>query len=103
MIGDGGETHTESDATAERTPSAFVYELGGDETPSEGVVVAVSAVANRTPTSLEPLYRSVDTDALDRLFDRRAGNADPRTLDLTFEYEGYTVNVTGDAEIRIGE
>ena len=66
-------------------------------------MVAVAAVANREPTSLEPLYRSIDTDALDTLFDRPVADPNPRTLDLTFEYEGYTVAVTGDAEIRIRE
>lgn len=104
MIGDpcdSGEADTRRDPTNGNRRPQFVYELDAGESPSEGVVLAVSAVANRPPTSLEPLYRSVDTDALDRLFDRRG--ADVPTIDLVFEYEGYAVMVSGADEIRVCE
>ena len=104
MIGDSpdsGETHPWCDETEGNRHPQFVYELDAGESPSEGVVLAVSAVANRPPTSLEPLYRSVDPDALDRLFDRHG--MDATTIDLAFEYEGYAVTVSGTDEIRVCE
>lgn len=104
MIGDpcdSGGANTRCDPTNGNRRPELVYELDPDESPSEGVVLAVSAVANRPPTTLEPLYRSVDTDALDRLFDRRG--ADAPTIDLVFEYEGYAVTVRGGDVIRVGE
>jgi len=39
------------------------------ETPTEGVVEAVSRATDADPTILDPLFERVDPDALDRLFD----------------------------------
>ncbi|MFC6862679.1 HalOD1 output domain-containing protein [Halomicroarcula sp. GCM10025817] len=53
------------------------YEVGSDESVSTAVVRAVSAVDGRKPSSLPPLTRVLDPDALDALFDSHA-NGEPR-------------------------
>jgi len=54
------------------------YEVGSDESVSTAVVRAVSAVDGRKPSSLPPLTRVLDPDALDALFDSHA-TGEPRT------------------------
>lgn len=69
-----------------------------DENPSAVVVELVAEVTGRAPTDLEPLQQSVDTDALNALFD----SAEASQLDVTFTYEGLDVHVsdTGFVEVR---
>ncbi len=62
------------------------------------IVEAVAQVKDVDPLSLAPLRDSVDTDALDRLFDSQN-----QGLQVTFEYEGYTVTVQGDRQIDLAE
>jgi len=54
------------------------YEIGSTESVSTAVVRAVSAVDGREPSSLPPLARVLDPDALDALFDSHADGR-PRT------------------------
>jgi hypothetical protein len=54
-------------------------------TPSQAVVEAIAIATNREPTDLEPLYDSVDPDALDGLFE---GPAVPADLTLSFTHAG---------------
>lgn len=101
MSDEGGDDPPGVRTADDHDGSAFVYELDDQETVSEGVVVAVSAIANRSPTELTPLYRTLDTDALDQLTGRHARTQASRAVQLTFEYEGYTVTVHGDHEIQV--
>ncbi|WP_435346341.1 HalOD1 output domain-containing protein [Haloarchaeobius sp. HRN-SO-5] len=65
---------------------------------SSEVVEAVAQAKGVDPLSLDPIIDSVDPDALNRLFDSQN-----RGLQLTFEYEGYTVTVEGDRQIDLTE
>jgi hypothetical protein len=51
------------------------YDIGRDESVSQAVVRAVSAVEGRKPDSLPPLANVLNTDALDALFDARPDGA----------------------------
>jgi hypothetical protein len=55
------------------------------------VVTALSDVMDVDPTTLEPLQKTIDTDALDGLV--RAQHARDRDIHLTFSLEDYTVTV----------
>jgi hypothetical protein len=62
---------------------------------SRAVVEAVAARDGIDPVDVEtPLYEVVDPDALDALFDGRAG-------EVTFEYSGYRVTVTESGEVTL--
>lgn len=61
--------------------------------PSTAVVEAIANAEDCDPADLPPLYGSIDTDALDSLLEGSQG------VDISFEHEGYTVNVLGNAEI----
>lgn len=61
--------------------------------PSTAVVETVAIAADREPTVLEPLYETLDPDALDALM--RSGGTDSTDGDatVTFALDGYQVTV----------
>ncbi len=67
-----------------------------DTAPSQAVVRAVSAVTDAEPTSLEPLYETVDPEALDQLL--RSGDAG---MELTVRYLDYHVTLSGDGTVAV--
>lgn len=70
---------------------------------SVAIVEAVAEAEGVQPAELTPpLYDVVDTDALDRLF---APNSQRQLTEGTtrFTYNGYTVTVEADGEIRVEE
>lgn len=66
------------------------------------VVEAIAEAEDCDPTDLEALYRAVDTDALDALFD----DGTPGHLrdgQLSFVYSGYEVTISSDGAVDLGE
>lgn len=65
------------------------------------IVLMVAIVSDRRSVELEPLGRRVDTDQLDMLFSPGfLPNADT-SVSVTFDYEGYTVDVEPDGTVRL--
>ncbi|MFC3958650.1 HalOD1 output domain-containing protein [Halovivax cerinus] len=87
------ETNTEQTVT---DSDSFTYQRSGTETPTEGVLEAVSTALDRPilpgegTDPLPPMYDAIDPDALDTIFD---GSSRPI---LTFEYAGCTITVEQD-------
>lgn len=79
-------TATDSDAAARSS--------WGDERASDAVVRAIADAREADPMDVEPLYGSIDLDALDRLF----GTLDVPTGQFTFEAAGCRVTVRADGE-----
>ena len=84
-----------------------VYEIEPSETVSDAVIRAVSAVTGDTPgppdsvdevkrSRLDPLYTTIDPDALNDLF--RGKDAIGA---LTFSYAGCRVRVYGDGRVAV--
>ncbi len=75
----------------------YTHHLSDAETPTEGVLEAVSAASGRPvvpdgPTApLPPLYAAIDPDALDALFESVDGTRPGPTI--SFEYFGCEVTV----------
>lgn len=66
-----------------------------DGAVSTAIVDVVAAVENVPARRLEPLYDTVDPDALDALV------ADETPVEVSFEYEGHTVVVHGDGRLEL--
>lgn len=64
--------------------------------PSMAVTETVADAAGREPTTIAPLYRYVDPDALDQLVRSSAPGVQQGTATVAFEFEEYHVTVTGD-------
>ena len=63
---------------------------------AEAVVYAVADAAAADPLSIEPLYESIDPDALSALV--RSGSDD---LVVSFSHHGVPVDVFGDGTVRV--
>ncbi|WP_435175994.1 HalOD1 output domain-containing protein [Halorussus sp. AFM4] len=88
-----------------RTGDAYYYRAADDESLSAAVVRAVAAVSDRSSAgdpreALDPLYDSVDPDALDALF-RHAD--DSQTGAVEFAYCGYEVTVDSTGLVTVTE
>ena len=77
------------------------YDPDGDLSPTGAVVRAIEAVSDSAPTELRPLHETIDADALDRLFDGRAGESNESGTVLCFSLEGWNVFVRDDGRIRV--
>ncbi|WP_084186223.1 HalOD1 output domain-containing protein [Haladaptatus litoreus] len=88
----------------------FSYQRQPNETPTEAVLSAVSAVSNRKiiPTAtgdgdldaLEPLYDAINPDALDALVGSiEDGSGSDGSV--TFDYSGHEVTVKSSGEILV--
>lgn len=80
------------------------FEWGSDRTLSEAVVDAVATAAGVDPLQLDPLYESVDPDALDTIFMPEASGR-PREGDasVAFSVCGYEVIVKSYGRILVYE
>ena len=67
---------------------------------SETVVTAVAEAKGVDVLDLDPLYDTVDPDALDRLFDS-SGASTPASMELSFSMAGCQVLVRGDGEVVV--
>ena len=74
------------------TPST-VERSAENETLTETIVIAVSDATGVDPLDLDPLYDSVDPDALDRAFEAAEAGEAATTDRLTFAYAGGEVTV----------
>lgn len=61
--------------------------------PSTAVVETVAIAADREPTALEPLYDTVDPDALDTLFSSMGTKTTDGDATVRFALDGYEVTV----------
>lgn len=81
------------------------HDWESDERLTTTVVHAVAIVTNTPPTEFDPLFESINPDALNHLFNRRGGDAQQDTSWVSFRYNGCTVqvSVTGTIEITPDE
>ncbi|WP_166035422.1 HalOD1 output domain-containing protein [Halorussus pelagicus] len=86
-----------------RPGTILTHELEGDQTPSEGIVAAVSSASNTDPAALKPLATTIDPDAIDALFSDHYDGT-PRGVGLVkFGYAGYEVVVNGNGCVSVLE
>lgn len=95
---------TISDAAESANDPDGVYQQRDGETPTEAVVRAVSSVVGSPETELDPIYETIDPDALDALFD---GGWCATSHDgggyVVFDYEGHRVCVERDGTVVVHE
>ncbi|WP_225336150.1 HalOD1 output domain-containing protein [Halomicrobium urmianum] len=84
-------------------PELQVYRVNLDaieyRSISVAVVRSVAVLEDTSPTALQPLQKSIDPDALDDLL--RQTDEDTRECRIHFRYQGYSIRVIADSEIRL--
>ena len=76
------------------------YGAEEDRSPAAAVIEAIAAAANVDPVDLPPLFESIDSDALNQLFETRSERQESKAL-LSFQFETWNVFVRSDGRIRI--
>jgi len=76
--------------------------MNDSESVTEAVASALHSVSGRSERELQPLYGTIDPDALDSLFARK-GDGTPRGTDgyVAFEYGPYRVRVESDGVVAV--
>ena len=69
--------------------------------PPIAVIETVAVALDRTEIALEPLYESVDPDALDALLQSQGSSATPDDLSVTFTVADRQVTVHGSGEVVV--
>ena len=90
---------TESVGGADGTVRAQ-YEWGSTPPPI-AVIETIAVALDRKETALEPLYESVDPDALDALLQAKDSSATPSELTVTFTVADRQVTVHGSGEVVV--
>lgn len=91
-----------TDQSIEYDDQSEVYRIDhrwdGEGSVATALATAVADIRGRDPLDLEPLYESVDLDAVDALL---AGSGGASDAIVTFRYEGFRVIVRGDGTIEL--
>ncbi|WP_255171181.1 HalOD1 output domain-containing protein [Natrononativus amylolyticus] len=69
------------------------------ETPSTAVALTVAEVIDTEPENLPPLYKTINTDALDSLF--KPVDETSHEVHVVFRYEGHIVEVRSAEEMTV--
>lgn len=73
-----------------------------DNSATHAVAQAVADAKGVSPIDLNPpLYTAVDTDALDQFVNSLSEK--PAAVQITFEYGGFDVTVSGDGSVSLAE
>lgn len=70
-------------------------------TPSEAIIMALAEAENVAPTELDPLYDTIDLDALDRLFTTRDGKAEIPPRMCRFAVNNWNIFIHSDGSVVI--
>ncbi|NHN58439.1 MULTISPECIES: HalOD1 output domain-containing protein [Halorussus] len=96
---------SEHDTGVTFDPDTDTYRLHhdwrGDESVSAAVVRGVAAVTNTAPTELDPLFETLDPDALDQLYRSTARGPGRGDCWVSFCYNDCAVTVAATGEIAI--
>jgi len=93
-----GEIRIQNSEGAGRSEFECVFDV--DESPSHGVVRAISAVKGVEPTDVDPLYDSIDPNALNAIFGGTTG-ARESDIRVSFRVDDLEIEVSEDRRVTV--
>lgn len=97
-------TENDQRPAVERTEAGTEQvDWSNDVSPSTVVVEAVARTLDCSPTDLESLDKTVDTDALDALFAPRHDGTQRGSGSISFSYSDRDVTVFSDGRVVVGQ
>ena len=97
------ESPSGSDSIA-YAPDEGVYRTSFDSAdvdPSLAVVDVLAAISDSEPATLEPLYNSIDPDALDQLFESHDAAARTSDFSVQFAHAGHEIALSSDGTVEV--
>lgn len=70
--------------------------------PSTAVIRTVAIASDREPTSLEPLYKTINPDALDALLSSSDIHSTDENITVSFVFAGHDVIAENDGTVVVG-
>ncbi|WP_436346736.1 HalOD1 output domain-containing protein [Natronorubrum sp. FCH18a] len=77
------------------------YDSDSDTSPAVAVIRAIAVVTDTKPGDLAPLYETIDTEALNELFEHHSNAPHSGEQVLAFTADGWNVFVRDDGQIRV--
>lgn len=97
MPGSLQETDTLMGATETRQPGAEEF----SKPITQRVIETVTETIDTDPAKLDPLYETIDPDALEQVFRGSERGEGDRNARITFAYAGCEVTVYGNSEVEV--
>lgn len=94
-------THPDELANGEHRTRRTQFDPASGRSLSTDVAESVAAVLDTDPANVAPLYETVDSTALDRLFDSTSADTDRGPITVSFRYDECTVTVRSDGRIVV--
>jgi hypothetical protein len=69
--------------------------------PSEAIIQVLTEITQTNPSEMDPLFRAVDPEALDKILRSRPAGTVTEPLEATFEYQGHLVSVTASGILTV--
>lgn len=96
---------TDPDTALTFDPETSTYRLHhdwrDDESIPTAVIMGVAAITNTPPTDLDPMFETLDPDALDQLFHPSARGSSRDAGWVSFHLNGCAVRIYATEEIEI--
>ncbi|WP_312908265.1 HalOD1 output domain-containing protein [Natronosalvus caseinilyticus] len=78
------------------------YDVENSETLVTTVVRSVAAITGKTPVELDPLYTTIDPDALKQVLDNsRSDSTKQGSVSITFDFASCEITISCDGTMRI--
>ena len=78
------------------------YDMGNSEALVTTVVQSVAALTGETPIELDPLYETIDPDALKQVLDKSGSDSSKQeSVSVTFDFAACEITIYCDGTMRI--
>lgn len=78
------------------------YDVDNSETLVTTVVRSVAAITGKNPVELDPLYATVDPDALEQVLDEsRSDSSKQESVSVIFDFASCEITISCDGTVRI--
>lgn len=92
---------SENDVQYQEQTNTYYTGCREDESPTTAIIRLVCTVLDREVTDLPPLHHTIETDALNALFQRRSGRSVGTTGKVMFEFAGCDVTYRSDGVVVV--
>lgn len=90
----------ETEAGGSPRNHVITFDWTDAESVTAAIIDAVAAASNSSPTELEPLFDTVDPDALDQIFETAPRSVLAGPI-VEFPYQGMVIQISATGEGRI--